>query len=225
MSSIELLAADGDGALYDTMVSATEATLAATRQLEESTTREEIIALFGQGISLHQVFQEVAPHHDPKLTESLFYENEAAIGYDSIVLFPEMAEVLEELYVDYHIAFGIVTNRARPSALHIIQQVGLLDQRRFGLTEEMIVTPSDTIRAKPHPDGVLFLQNLCHATPEQTAMFGDTAGDIATGVNANAAQRIGFTGGFGTRQSMYDAGATAVIDHARELRDLLINPL
>ncbi|GEM_PF-3270163 len=191
---LKVFVADGDGALYDTVEQATTALHTAAQELNETTSRDTIIKMFSQGLPLHDIFASVAPNHSPKLTEELFYRFDAEIGYDEVVLFPGMKTVLAHLHEEPDLKIGILTNRARPSTLTILEHVGLLNSG-FGITNETVVTPSEIVPAKPNPAGLASLVLRLDGSADTTVMYGDTGGDIKTGAD-NGSETIGFTGGF-----------------------------
>jgi len=74
---------------------------------------------------------------------------------------------------------------------------------------------------KPDPGTTLALMDRMGAKPEKTAFVGDTKTDMATAVGAGV-RGVGVSWGFRSVEELWAHGASAVIDHPRELLGALV---
>jgi len=74
----------------------------------------------------------------------------------------------------------------------------------------------EDVPLKPDPSSVLGIISELGQSPQQSIFVGDTAVDIATGVNAGM-RSVGVTWGFREAHELVDAGANHVINHPLEL--------
>ena len=75
---------------------------------------------------------------------------------------------------------------------------------------------------KPDPTAGRELLSEMGATPEQTAVIGDSPEDIMTAKNLGAALKIGVSWGFRSKKELKEAGADAICDTPTEvLREVL----
>jgi pyrophosphatase PpaX len=109
---------------------------------------------------------------------------------------------------------AIATHRSGRGAVQILEGFGL---RGYF---DAIVALEDIERAKPDPDPVLKALALVHVDPRAAAMVGDTPDDIHAG-RAAGALAIGVVTGAHGRDTLFAAGADAVLDSLAELADLL----
>ncbi len=89
----------------------------------------------------------------------------------------------------------------------------------FPDTFDMVVGGKDGVPLKPAPDAPLFVLSALGFAPEECAFVGDTAVDVQTGKNMNAARVIGVSWGFRKREELSDADYVAD-DPAQILRVL-----
>lgn len=109
---------------------------------------------------------------------------------------------------------AIATHRSGRGAVQILEGFGLRG------CFDAIVALENIERAKPDPDPVLKALALVHVDPHAAAMVGDTPDDIHAGCAAGALA-IGVVTGAHGRDTLFAAGADAVLDSLAELADLL----
>ena len=84
---------------------------------------------------------------------------------------------------------------------------------------DLVVGGKDGVPLKPAPDAPLLVLSALGFAPEECAFVGDTAVDVQTGKNMNAARVIGVSWGFRKREELSDADYVAD-DPAQILRVL-----
>ncbi len=121
-------------------------------------------------------------------------------------------EAVDRLYRQ-GIVMGVVTNKPQQMATRIVQEL-------FGgqIAEVWGNTPDFPL--KPHPALPLHVMNRLGLTPEETLFVGDSGVDMETGVNCGMTA-VGVTWGFRGREELTKAGASVLIDTARELLALV----
>ena len=89
----------------------------------------------------------------------------------------------------------------------------------FPDTFDLVVGGKEGVPLKPAPDAPLSVLSALGFAPEECAFVGDTAVDVQTGKNMNAARVIGVSWGFRKREELSDADYVAD-DPAQILRVL-----
>lgn len=89
----------------------------------------------------------------------------------------------------------------------------------FPDTFDLVVGGKDGVPLKPAPDAPVSVLTTLGFTPDECAFIGDTAVDVQTGKNMNAAMAIGVSWGFREREELSDADCIAD-DPAQILRAL-----
>ena len=136
------------------------------------------------------------------------------IGTRSITLFPGVKRTLQQLH-DVGCTLAIATSRGHVSVENLCRHLGILPLLSH------IVACEDVRQAKPHPEAVLHLMEVCSALPGGTWVIGDTTYDIGMGIQAGA-HTIGVTYGNHSRQDLRQASATVIVDRfADALRPIL----
>lgn len=146
--------------------------------------REDIYALFGP-------------------TEEVLIDKEAGEGADEVLsrfkhvyethlsefvtVFPGIVDLLKQLEQE-RCTLGLVTNKGRWSTDVTLEALKIASFFRYTSTGE-------EARPKPYPDGILRLMEAFGASPSETAMIGDSPGDIRA-ARAAGVQAIG--AGWGT---------------------------
>ena len=133
---------------------------------------------------------------------------------DAISLIPDALSTLERLSPRFPL--GIATSRDRWSAAAILETA---DLNRF---LQCVATARTTLRAKPHPQPIIWAANQLGVHPHSLLMVGDTTVDIRAGCAAGA-QTAGVLSGFGERRELTEAGANIILDRTLDLADLLLN--
>ena len=141
----------------------------------------------------HELFMKMAPAH--------------------IVLFPDMKETLSGL-CDSGYVLAIATSRGRDSLGKLLESHGIRQYFSVLGTVECAPVP------KPAPDTVLYVLDRLGASPEESAVIGDTAFDIEMGRRAGC-RTCGVTYGNHDRVRLEAAGADWIIDSIKELPRLL----
>ncbi|MGL5251390.1 MAG: HAD-IA family hydrolase, partial [Enterovibrio sp.] len=100
---------------------------------------------------------------------------------------------------------GIVTNKAQQFVPAILQQLQLE-------TFFSDIIGGDTLSTnKPHPQGLLFLQEKHKLKSQEIVMVGDSKNDILAAKNAHIAS-IGLTYGYNYGEPIADSHPDAVVD-------------
>ena len=133
---------------------------------------------------------------------------------DEISLIPGALSTLERLGPRFPL--GIATSRDRWSAAAILEAT---DLNRFF---QCVAAARTTLRAKPHPQPIIWAANQLGVHPQSLLMVGDTTVDIHAG-RAAGAQTAGVLSGFGERRELTEAGANALFERTLDLADLLLD--
>lgn len=87
---------------------------------------------------------------------------------------------------------------------------------------DVTLTPAEAGRGRPYPDLPLTaLLRTGASSVEGMVVVGDTASDIASGINAGAGLVVGVLTGSHDEQTLLDAGADAVLPSVADLPELL----
>lgn len=175
---------------------------------------EEIAATIG--LPLMEAFPVLEPMDKERTavcTETyrrIFDDVNAEIG---VPMFPHVADTLRHLH-SQGLALTIATSRGYKSAADFIRGFRLDDIIQF------IIAAEDVRHAKPDPEPVLKTLKHYNMKPEDAVVVGDTHFDILMGRNAGCTT-VGVTYGNGSRESLTDAGADAVIDNFADITSLI----
>jgi HAD superfamily hydrolase (TIGR01509 family) len=127
-------------------------------------------------------------------------------------LIPGVSEMLHSLSERFSLA--IVTARESRSTADLLQVCGLKPYFRY------VATARTCHRGKPHPAPIYWVAGEMGVSPSELVMVGDTTLDIRAGVAAGA-QTVGVLCGFGERDELENAGASAIVYHTPDLVHLL----
>ncbi len=212
---IKLLILDFDGTLADTLqviLNTMQSTLQVLGLPERS--REQCRAMIG--LRLTEIPERLFP--EVKGIGSRYaaaYRTQFAKFNvpGSVPLFPGVLETLQAL-VARGFALSIASSRGHESLDNYLEELHLEAMVSY------VVAAEDVQHAKPHPEPVL--KTLAHFAlqPHEVLVVGDTDFDIAMGVNAGC-YTCGVSYGNGSRESMQEAGAHAIIDNFPQLLGLL----
>jgi len=133
---------------------------------------------------------------------------------NEIRLIPGALTTLERLGSRFPL--GIATSRDRWSTNAILEEEAL---NRFF---QCVATARTTLRAKPHPQPIIWAATQLGVRPQSLLMIGDTTVDIRSG-RAAGAQTAGVLSGFGEKQELADAGANIVLERTLDIADLLLD--
>lgn len=114
-------------------------------------------------------------------------------------LYDGVRETLERLAARDDVALGIATGKSRRGV------DALLEREALGGLFSTIQT-ADTHPSKPHPSMIFAAMSDTLATPEATAMIGDTTYDIEMALGAGASA-IGVAWGYHPEEALRQAGA------------------
>ena len=93
------------------------------------------------------------------------------------VLFPGIAEVLEELQ-HHGLRWGVVTNKPSRYAVPLVQRLGLAP------SNDTLICPDHVKQSKPHPEPMYLAAKKLERHPARTLYVGDHLRDIQAGRNA-----------------------------------------
>lgn len=168
------------------------------------------------GLSLVEAMQVLLPEADEALHRSLAtdYKNafHAMRGSGELAdepLFDGIADVLAALAEDGWV-LGVATGKSDRGLAHILAAHGIAD--RF-----VTLQTADRHPSKPDPAMLFAAIAEAGATPETTAMIGDTSFDMAM-ARAAGARAVGVAWGYHNVHELSDAGADVV---AATVPDLL----
>jgi len=133
---------------------------------------------------------------------------------DEIRLIPGTLAALERLAP--HFPLGVATSRDRWSA------TAILEAEHLSLFFQSMATARTTLRAKPHPQPIIWTADQLGVHPQSLLMVGDTTVDIRAGCAAGA-QTVGVLSGFGERRELAEAGANVILEQTLDLADLLLD--
>jgi pyrophosphatase PpaX len=203
---------DADGTILDTreyIYQAFERTLA--HHGHEVPSREALTSQMGAHVL--DIYKGIAPEGD----------HEALVAHHRMLhdgeLLPLVApyqgarDVLDALK-DAGFKVGVCTNRGS-AARNLLKKAGLYDAL------DSVATVDDVVNPKPHPEMAHKVLDALGATPDETLLVGDTGADIQTGKNANLAQVVGITHGFGSEAFLREVGADTIIHSLAELLPIL----
>ncbi len=142
-----------------------------------------------------------------------FHSLRGIAGHSHARLIPGVHDALIRLAEHYPL--GIVTAREQRSAFAILEAHGLASLFRC------VATARTTLRAKPHPDPILWAIHAIGTSPERCIMVGDTTPDIRAGKSAGLLT-VGVLCGFGERDELEEAGADIILDSTAALAGLLL---
>lgn len=133
---------------------------------------------------------------------------------EDIRLVPGALSTLERLAP--RLPLSIATSRDRWSA------AAILEAERLNRFFQSVATVRTTLRAKPHPQPIIWTADQLGVPPQALLVVGDTTVDIRAG-RAAGAQTAGILSGFGERQELAEAGADVILERTLDLADLLLN--
>lgn len=126
--------------------------------------------------------------------------------------YPGIRDMLQQLKEMGHRLF-VATSKPEATAREILEHFQLA-----GYFERICGAARDGVRGTKAEVIAYLLDQIGH--PENIVMVGDTAFDVL-GAAEHGIPTIGVSWGFGTVESMREAGAVAIVDAASELIDLM----
>lgn len=173
---------------------------------------------------------EIRKHVGPPLEETLgklldgnhvqlqaavapYRERYGTKGYLENTVYPGIERALEDLRRK-GIALFVATSKPSVFAKQILEHFGLADLFQGIYGSEFDGTHSNKTQLIAH---ILTAESLAHRS---TVMIGDRAHDVV-GALANGVRPIGVLWGYGTREELANAGATAFCEHPSQMTGLL----
>lgn len=205
MAKITTVLIDLDGTIRDTVDAIYEAIEHSFRELGETApSREEMYPY--------------AHYHDhiraqflPDVTREAFEEFYIKHG-DEAVLHAPLYEGIEEMLHEL---------KQREYKLAIVSSGGDIAGylKLAGLEDvfDVIVGGHDVVNKKPHPEPVETALERLGMRPDEAVMIGDLPADIQSANAAGVQRTIGVTYGMGSQESLEQAGATYIVNAAREI--------
>lgn len=181
-------------------------------------TDEEIASTIG--LPLIEAFPVLSPmtkddaEKCAQLYRKIFEQVNGEIG---VPLFPHVSTTLRHLHSMGYI-LTIATSRGYDSVSAFIKSFGLDDIITY------IIAAENVKHAKPNAEPVITTLSHFSLVPDDAVVVGDTHFDILMGRNAGC-MTVGVTYGNGSRQSLADAHANAIIDDFAELSEILMRPI
>lgn len=112
------------------------------------------------------------------------------------------------------VAAAVLSNKPHAETIHVIEAL-------FGReTFDIIQGQKDDVAIKPSPEGVFWILEQLHLTPQDILYLGDTSTDMMTGKNAGVFT-VGALWGFRDRSELERNRADAIIAHPLELLSFL----
>ncbi len=168
---------DADGTLFDTVdMICTCFQYVADKYAGKNLAREMIIKGIGLPLA-EQIAHHLGNAGDHAVIADDYRDYQLTILSTSVTLFPLVTETLQALK-DAGKQLGIVTSRKRPSLERMLATTGT--EKYF----DVLITPEDTGRHKPHADPVLKAMALLGAERTRTVFTGDALYDIESGARA-----------------------------------------
>ncbi|USU12201.1 HAD-IA family hydrolase [Sphingomonadaceae bacterium OTU29THOMA1] len=171
------------------------------------------------GLSLVEAIRALLPHADDAQHRRMaadykdaFFRLRTSGELAEEPLFDGIAGVLQTL-VDDGWRLGVATGKSDRGLAHILDHHGLAHQF-------VTLQTADRHPSKPDPAMLLAAMDEAGATPQNTAMIGDTSFDMAMG-KAAGARAIGVAWGYHGIRDLADAGADVVAERVSALPGLL----
>jgi phosphoglycolate phosphatase len=205
---------DCDGTLVDSQANicrAMESCFAVSRL--DPPPREAIRRIVG--LSLVPAIAQLLPDAEARQHEAMaedykraFFAMRASGALDPEPLFDGVADAIEALDAGGWL-LGVATGKSDRGLKHILEHHGLA--HRF-----VTLQTADRHPSKPHPSMVEAAMAEAGASPETTAVIGDTSFDMMM-ARAAGAHAIGVAWGYHTMHELLEAGAGHVVEHAAAL--------
>ena len=168
------------------------------------------------GPPLHHSFAPLLDNDEARISAAIthYHTRFEATGWSEYTVYPGMAELIERLHkCDSPLA--VVTSKPKPHATPII------DSLPFGTAFAHVYGPALGEARCGKASMIASALRDFRAQANATAMVGDRRFDME-GARANAVRGIGVAWGFGSRQELEHAGASAVAETPSELGELLL---
>lgn len=150
--------------------------------------------------------------HFDTMRERYLYHFEKYVNYE-VKPYDGICELLAALK-EQGILMAVNSNKPHERTVEVVEEI-------FGKsTFDMLVGQCAERARKPAPDGVLYIMETLHLTPDEVIYLGDTCVDMQTGKSAGV-YTIGALWGFRDRQELEEHHADAIIEHPMEVLDYI----
>lgn len=215
MSNIKFVMLDFDGTTANTTPSIIHCSEKVC-QAEGYTLDRELLAR-NTGFTTEAAFEFVTGNSDPVFinrVSDMYRELYNTEGLDMITLFDGVLETMERLH-SKGIKFAVTTNN--------VSEVIEAMTKRLEMDKYLdnIVCLDNVENGKPAPDIAIESMRRAGCTPEESIVVGDSTFDMGMGVNAGC-RCCGVTYGSHDRQTLFNSGASWVIDDFRELEKIVL---
>ena len=206
---------DLDGTLVDSLPTVGAAMAAALREFGHHFAVETIVPLIGAPMPvLAAELTGVSKAEAERINERYL-----SLYYDEFIQTTRPFDGAEELLDRLRragVALGIVTNKNEQGAHAMVELQGWKSQF------DVVIGRDTTARPKPWPDGTLHGLEVLGATPDESALIGDTEFDMGAGRDAGLRYCLGMLGARDEAR-LREAGATHVLDTLPAVGDLLLD--
>ena len=161
-------------------------------------------ALASRGIDDSLVFERILERYNREYTQDPYYLTEPYVG---------ILELIRDLKSDGY-SLAVLSNKPEETLLPVVSHF-------FGDIFDTVRGGRDSASLKPSPASTLAILSELGFSPSEMAFVGDSAVDIITAKNAEAALSIGVSWGFRGRGEPEEAGADRIADTADEIFDFI----
>jgi pyrophosphatase PpaX len=132
---------------------------------------------------------------------------------DYLQLYPGVYDLLPILQ-NLGIKIAVLATDSTDTVAHI-------DRLGLGWYADVVVTPEQVMRHKPHPEAVQQALYSLQVLPQDTVVVGDTIADMVAAQNAHVRAAIGITHGDGDLKELQAAGADRIVGDMPSVLDVL----
>lgn len=161
---------------------------------------------------------------------------ERALGHDHLDILDECLNDFQNIYNDHcldhtkpydgivelihtlqnnDVQLAVVTNKPHHLAVKIVEHL-------FPNTFVAIYGDQDLYPTKPNPQSTYLALMSMRLSKDDCCFIGDSNVDIQTGIQAEM-ETVGVSWGFRGRQELENEGATYVVDHPLEIKEIIFN--
>ncbi|WP_133129459.1 HAD family hydrolase [Legionella yabuuchiae] len=214
-STYRLVVFDWEGTLGDTLgkvlnVLNKEAKRMNLGEVNEREARKYL--MHGLVIAIKKIFPEISPVQSEQLFETI--RESLAMRSMDVYLLPGAQDILNTMH-NAGLDLAIATNRGQQSMHRDLQASGL--EHYFTITRSAGQVP-----AKPCPQMLEEIMDVCGATAAETLMIGDSVSDIEMAKSLNVrALGVNFYNQPDVAEALLIAGAEKVFDDYKQLAEYL----
>jgi phosphoglycolate phosphatase len=207
---------DLDGTLCNTLEDLADATNGVlTRHGFAERPTENFKQYVGNGARM-QLKRAIGQEVEEALFETMLSDYLAAyrVGYlNKTAPYDGVLETVKTLY-EQGITMAVVTNKPQEMATNMVKDL-------FGNVFGGVWGNNPAFPLKPDPAMTLHVMEKLHLAAEETLFVGDSGVDMMTAKNAGLTA-VGVSWGFRDREELQTAGADYMINHPKELLDLVL---